>query len=581
MSQRSTKSDLQKALSLCKGAFLSAMGFSMIINMLTLAPIIYMLQLYDRVISSGNGMTLLMLTMIIAVIFFTQGALEIIRSQILVRVSTRLETLLNRRLFKIAYKRSLYTGGQQASSQPLDDLTSLRQFLTGNGLFAFFDAPWMPFYLGIMFMFHPYFGYAAIFAAVFLSILALINEKMTRSVLGEANGLAASNRVHLNKNLKNAEVIESMGMFDNIFQRWLDKSNKVLFLQAKASAKAGILSSLAKTLRGLFQSLTLGLGAYLAINQEINPSMMIAGSILLGKTLAPIDQLIGGWKGFVLARTQYKRLNDLLNQIPDDKDKMSLQVPNGQLQAEQAVIIPPGSKIPAIKGISFTIEAGDTVGILGPSGAGKSSLARALLGIWPTANGAIRLDGADIFDWDRVELGAHIGYLPQDIELFEGTISENISRFGKIESDKIINAAKMAGVHEMILHLPEGYDTMIGVVGNNLSGGQRQRIGLARAVYGDPKLIVLDEPNSNLDDLGEIALAHAISRLKSLKTTIIIVTHRHNVLSHLSKLLVLQEGLISFYGDRDAVLAKLAEQQQAAAPPPPKKLPPKTFTIPI
>ena len=583
MSQNGTKSDLQKALSLCKGAFFSAMGFSMIINLLTLAPVVYMLQLYDRVVTSGNGTTLLMLTIIICVIFFTQGALEIIRSQILVRVSTRLETLLNRRLFKIAYKRSLYTGGQQASSQPLDDLTSLRQFLTGNGLFAFFDAPWMPFYLGIMFLFHPYFGYAAIFAAVFLSILAMINEMATRSALAEANGLAASNRVHLNKNLKNAEVIESMGMLDNIFQRWLDKSNQVLSLQAKASAKAGILTSLSKTLRGLFQSLTLGLGAYLAINQEINPSMMIAGSILLGKALAPIDQLIGGWKGFVNARTQYKRLNELLLQIPDDKDKMSLQVPNGQLQAEQAVIVPPGAKIPAIKGITFTIEAGDTVGILGPSGAGKSSLARALLGIWPTANGAIRLDGANIFDWNRVELGAHIGYLPQDIELFEGTISENIARFGKIDSDKIINAAKMAGVHDMILHLPDGYDTMIGVVGNNLSGGQRQRIGLARAVYGDPKLIVLDEPNSNLDDSGEMALAHAIARLKTLNTTIIIVTHRHNVLGHLSKLLVLQEGLISFYGDRDAVLAKLAEQQKAAAPPPepPKKLPQKTFTIPI
>ncbi len=582
MSQQGVKSDLKKALWLCKGAFVSAMGFSMIINLLTLAPVVYMLQLYDRVVTSGNQTTLLMLTMIIVVIFFTQGAIETIRTLILVRVSARLETLLNKRLFKIAYKKSLYTGGQQASSQPLDDLTSLRQFLTGNGLFAFFDAPWMPIYLAIMFLFHPYFGYAAIFAAVFLSILALINEKVTRSVLAEANGLAAGNRMHLNKNLKNAEVIESMGMFDNIFERWLERSHKVLTLQAKASAKAGFLSSLSKTLRGLFQSLTLGLGAYLAINQEINPSMMIAGSILLGKALAPIDQLIGGWKGFIVARTQYQRLNELLINIPEDKDKMSLQAPKGELQAEQAVVVPPGAKIPAVKGVSFIIEAGDTVGILGPSGAGKSSLARALLGIWPTSNGAIRLDGADIFDWDRVELGSHIGYLPQDIELFEGSISENISRFGEMDSDKIIEAAKMAGVHEMILHLPDGYDTMIGAVGNNLSGGQRQRVGLARAVYGNPKLIVLDEPNSNLDDSGEMALAHAIASLKAKKTTIIIVTHRHNILGQLDKLLLLQEGLVALYGGRDAVLAKMAEQQQAAAPPPePKKLPAKTFTIPI
>ncbi|MCK5871977.1 MAG: type I secretion system permease/ATPase [Methylococcales bacterium] len=583
MSQQGVKSDLKKALWLCKGAFVSAMGFSMIINLLTLAPVVYMLQLYDRVITSGNQTTLIMLTLIMVVIFFTQGAIETIRTLILVRVSTRLETLLNKRLFRIAYKKSLYTGGQQASSQPLDDLTSLRQFLTGNGLFAFFDAPWMPIYLAIMFAFHPYFGYMAIFAAVFLSILALINEKVTRSVLAEANGLAAGNRMHLNKNLKNAEVIESMGMFDNIFERWLERSHKVLTLQAKASAKAGFLSSLSKTLRALFQSLTLGLGAYLAINQEINPSMMIAGSILLGKALAPIDQLIGGWKGFIVARTQYKRLNDLLINIPEDKDKMSLQAPKGQLQAEQAVIVPPGAKIPAVKGVSFTIEAGDTVGILGPSGAGKSSLARALLGIWPTSNGAIRLDGADIFDWDRVELGAHIGYLPQDIELFEGSISENISRFGEMDSDKIIEAAKMSGVHDMILHLPDGYDTMIGAMGNNLSGGQRQRVGLARAVYGNPKLIVLDEPNSNLDDSGEMALAHAIASLKAKKTTIIIVTHRHNILGQLNKLLLLQDGLVALYGGRDAVLAKMAEQQQQAAPPPPapKKLPPQTFTIPL
>ncbi|MCK5924454.1 MAG: type I secretion system permease/ATPase, partial [Methylococcales bacterium] len=283
MSQQGGKSDLKKALWVCKGAFLSAMGFSMIINLLTLAPVVYMLQLYDRVVTSGNSTTLLMLTLVIVVIFFTQGAIETIRTLILVRVSARLETLLNRRLFKIAYKKSLYSGGQQASSQPLDDLTALRQFLTGNGLFAFFDAPWMPIYLAIMYLFHPYFGYAAVFAAVFLSILGLINEKVTRSVLAEANGLAAGNRMHLNKNLKNAEVIESMGMFDNIFERWLERSHKVLTLQAKASAKAGFLSSLSKTLRMLFQSLTLGLGAYLAINEEINPSMMIAGSILLGK----------------------------------------------------------------------------------------------------------------------------------------------------------------------------------------------------------------------------------------------------------------------------------------------------------
>ncbi|MDQ7089173.1 MAG: type I secretion system permease/ATPase [Methylococcales bacterium] len=581
MRQKGIKSDLQEALMLCKGAFFSAAGFSMIINLLMLTPTIYMLQLYDRVLSSRSETTLLMLTLIVIAIFLTQGALEMIRSQILVRVSARLEVLLNQRLFKIAYKRSLYTGGQQASSQPLDDLTSLRQFLTGNGLFAFFDAPWLPFYVGLMFLFHPYFGWAAIIAAIILSILAVVNEKSTSKTLAEANTLSAGNRMQLNKNLKNAEVIESMGMLDNIFKRWLHKSSRVLELQAKASSKAGFFSALSKTLRGMFQSLVLGLGAYLAIQQEISPGLMIAGSILLGKALGPIDQMIGGWKGFVVARTQYARLNELLTQIPEDKEKMSLQAPEGKIQVEQAVIVPPGSKVPAVKGVSFTIEPGDTVGILGPSGAGKSSLVRALLGIWPTANGKVRLDGADIFDWDRMELGEHIGYLPQDIELFEGTISENIARFGSVDANEVIDAAKMADVHEMILRLPDGYDTLIGASGSNLSGGQRQRIGLARAIYGRPQLIVLDEPNSNLDDQGELALGNAISQLKVINATIIIVTHRHNILGNLDKLLVLQDGLLALYGERDAVLAKLAEATQPNKAAPAKKRPPSTFTVPI
>ncbi len=579
MRQKGVKSDLQESLLLCKGAFISAAGFSMIINILMLTPVIYMLQLYDRVISSRSETTLLMLTLIVVAIFLTQGALEMVRSQILVRVSARLEILLNQRLFKIAYKRSLYTGGQQASSQPLDDLTSLRQFLTGNGLFAFFDAPWMPFYIGIMFLFHPYFGWAAILSGVILIILAIVNEKSTSKTLAEANTLAAINRQQLNKSLNNAEVIESMGMLDNIFHRWLHKSHNVLELQAKASSKAGFLSSLSKTLRGMFQSLVLGLGAYLAIQQEISPGLMIAGSILLGKALGPIDQMIGGWKGFVVARTQYARLNELLTQIPADKEKMSLQAPEGKIQAEQAVVVPPGAKIPSVKGVSFVIDKGDSVGILGPSGAGKSSLVRALLGIWPTTNGKIRLDGADIFDWNRIELGPHIGYLPQDIELFEGTISENIARFGEVDADKVIDAAKMAGVHEMILHLENGYDSLIGATGGNLSGGQKQRIGLARALYGHPQLVVLDEPNSNLDDQGELALAAAIARLKEKNTTIIIVTHRHNILGQLDKLLVLHDGLLALYGERDVVLAKLAEQQQQSKPAP--KVIPKTFTIPI
>ena len=572
------RSDLQEALLLCKGAFLSAAAFSLVINILMLTPTIYMLQLYDRVLSSRSESTLVMLTLIVIVIFITQGALEWVRSQILVRVSVKLESLLNKRLFIIAYKQSLYTGGQQASGQALDDLTSLRQFLTGNGLFAFFDAPWLPFYVALMFLFHPYFGWVAISAAIILIILAIINEKITHKVLEEANGLAAQGRALVNKNLRNAEVIESMGMMEDIHQRWLKGSKKVLFLQAIASSRAGLMTSISKTLRMLFQSLVLGLGAYLAIRQEISPGLMIAGSILLGRALAPIDLMIGSWKGFVLARAQYARLNNLLTQIPEDKDKMSLPEPKGSIRIEKAVIAPPGAKIAVIKGISLNIDVGDSVGIIGPSGAGKSTLVRALLGIWPAASGKIRLDGADVFAWDRKELGPHIGYLPQDIELFEGTISENIARFGELDSEKVVAAAKMSDVHELILRLPEGYDTVIGVTGGNLSGGQRQRIGLARALYGNPKLVVLDEPNSNLDEQGEIALAKALAQLKQSKVTVVIVTHRNSVLGSVDKLLMLNDGEMIAYGPRDEVLASLQKKQGPAAT---QKKTPRTLTVPV
>jgi ATP-binding cassette subfamily C protein EexD len=557
MSNKAITSDLQQALILCNSAFLSAAAFSLVINLLMLSPIIYMLQLYDRVLSSRSQETLLMLTLIVIVIFITQGALEWVRSKILVRVSAKLETLLNKRLFTIAYRKALYTGGQQASAQPLDDLTSLRQFLTGNGLLAFFDAPWLPIYVGLMFLFHPYYGWVAIFAATVLIILAIINEKMTREILGEANVLAAQGRALVNKNLRNAEVIESMGMLESIHQRWLKGSEKVLYLHAIASSRAGLITAMSKTLRLLFQSLVLGLGAYLAIQQEISPGLMIAGSILLGRALAPIDLMIGSWKGFVLARAQYARLNELLIQIPKDKEKMTLPAPKGQIQAEHAVILPPGTKVPVIKGVSFLINPGESVGIIGPSGAGKSTLVRGLLGIWPAANGNIRLDGADVFTWDRMELGPFMGYLPQDIELFEGTISENIARFGEVDANKVIAAAQMSDVHELILRFPDGYDTMIGATGSSLSGGERQRIGLARALYGVPRLVVLDEPNSNLDKQGERALAKALTRLKDAGSTVLVVTHRNSVLGGIDKLLMLNEGQLVAYGPRDEVLAHL------------------------
>ena len=561
------KSDLEKALLICKDAFLSAAGFSLLINFLMITPSIYMLQVYDRVVSTGNLSTLLMLTLIVLLLFITMTALEWVRSQILVRVSTRLETLLNQRLFQVAFKQALFSGGQKATTQPLDDLTGLRQFLTGNGLFAFFDAPWMPIYLGILFVFHPWYGWFSVLTAILLCIVAAFTERSTSKILSEANNVSMATRGLLAKNLRNAEVIESMGMLGNIRQRWLTGALNVLDLQAIASSRAGLLTSLSKVIRLSSQSLILGLGAYLVIEREISPGLMIGGSILMGRALAPIDMMIGSWKGFISARDQYKRLNEILLMIPADADHMALPNPVGKLHFEHAVVTAPSGKSAILKDLSLTIEKGDIVGVVGPSGAGKSTLARAVLGIWPTANGSIRLDGAEVFHWDREHLGKFIGYLPQDTELFEGTIGENIARFGEVDSEKVVAAAKMANVHELILRFPEGYDTVIGATSGNLSGGQRQRIGLARALYDNPVLIVLDEPNSNLDEQGEAALEQALVELKQKQATVLMITHRNNVLSKVDKLLILNEGALVAYGPRDQVIAYIQQKQQQANAP--------------
>ncbi len=564
----SVHSDLTRALKACKSAFISAAGFSMVINLLMLVPSLYMLQVYDRVVPTGNKSTLLMLTLIVFVLFLTLSLLEWVRSQILVKVSTRLELLLNQRVFAVAYKQALYSGGQRASTQPFDDLTGLRQFLTGNGLFAFFDAPWMPMYIALMFVFHSWYGWFSVATSLILVVIAFANEQATAKTLAEANQVAIVGRGQISRNLRNAEVIEAMGMLDNVRQRWLKTTHQVLVLQSIASSRAGLIAAASKVVRLTSQSLILGLGAYLVIEREITPGLMIAGSILLGRALAPIDMVIGNWKGFITARGQYQRLNDLLLNMPADSDKMSLPTPTGHLQFEEAQVIPPGAKLPVLKGISLTIDAGDLLGVIGPSGAGKSTFARASLGIWPTAAGKVRLDGADVSTWNRDELGPYIGYLPQDVELFEGSISENIARFGDIDAEAVVEAAKMADVHELILRLPEGYDTVIGASGGALSGGQRQRIGLARALYGKPVLVVLDEPNSNLDEQGELALGNALQRLKQKKVTVILVTHRQQVLTKVDKLLVLSEGKLAVYGPRDQVIAHLQQQnQQVAAVP--------------
>lgn len=561
------ENSLQAALKACKGSFISVGIFSLFVNALMLVPTFYMLQVYGRVVTSGSLSTLAMLTIIMVVLTITTGLLEWIRSRIMVRVSTKLDVILSRDVYRASFKQALATGGMNASAQPLSDLTSLRQFLTGNGVFAFFDAPWLPIYVAVMFMFHPWYGWMAIGCAIVLVCLAYANEKVTGKAMSDANRENLSASLYTTKNLRNAEVIESMGMLNSLINRWSLRQKKVLLLQSVASDNGGVVTSLSKTFRVMVQSLILGLGAYLAVNHEISPGLVIAGSVLLGRALAPIDLIIGSWKGFIAARGQYARLNEILDKLQSEPVRMPLPAPQGNVAVENLIVGAPGSRAAIIKGISFAVQAATVVGVIGPSASGKSTLARALLGIWPPQHGSVRLDGADISNWDKAELGPYIGYLPQDIELFEGTISENIARFGEVDAEQVVQAAKVAGVHEMILLLPEGYDTVIGSEGVNLSGGQRQRIGLARAIYGTPKLIILDEPNSNLDEVGERALSYALTYLKATGATIFVITHRTNILSQLDRLLVMKDGLLSMYGPTEQVMAELsakAKTQQKA-----------------
>lgn len=562
------KTELEQAIALCKGSFFAVGFFSFFVNLLMLVPSFYMLQVYDRAVGSGSNSTLLMLTLIMLLLMLTLGSLEWVRSRIMVRISTKLEALLGRRLFAASFKQALDSGGMNASAQPLSDLSSLRQFLTGNGLFAFFDTPWIPIYLAVMFMFHPWYGWMGVICALLLAGLAFVNEKMTQRLLQDANREHITATSFTSKGLRNAEVVASMGMLEPLCARWSARVNRALVLQGTASDRAGSIAAISKTFRQIVQSLVLGLGAYLAIQHEISAGLMIAGSILLGRALAPIDQLIGAWKGFIGARSQYARLQELLEKVAADPVRMSLPSPEGRITVDSLAVAPPNARKAIIRGISFAVSAGETVGIIGPSGSGKSTLARALLGIWPALTGSVRLDGADVSQWPRDQLGQHIGYLPQDIELFEGTISENISRFAELDAEAVVAAARMAGIHDMILQLPDGYDTLIGANGGGLSGGQRQRVGLARALYRQPQLVVLDEPNSNLDDSGERMLAHALQQLKSYGATVFLITHRPSVLAHVDKLLVLSGGELSLYGPRNQVWAKLQNAQQAANPAP-------------
>ena len=560
-----TAQGLHAALIACRSSFAYAGFFSLFVNLLLLLPAIYMLQVYDRVLSSGSVSTLVMLTLIATFLFVLMGGLEWVRSQVLVAASNRLDGMLAPRVFDSVFAQTLSTGGKVASAQPLGDLLQLRQFLTGQGLFAFFDAPWLPIYVAVMFMFHPAFGVVTIASALVLVGLAVWNEVSTRGDLQQASQKSLESSHHTQLNLRNVDAIVAMGMSPRLRARWLERQREVLALQSRASRRGGLVAAASKIFRVSIQSLILGLGAYLAIRREISAGGVIAGSILLGRALAPLDQMIGTWRGFLSARESYRRLDQLLQSSPQREPPMPLPAPQGSIVVEKLVVTPPGAEVPVLRGISLQIEPGSVLAIIGPSASGKTTLVRAMLGLVEPAAGDVRLDGAKIDQWDREALGQHIGYLPQDVELLDGSISENIARFGEVDAAKVVAAAEAAGVHPMILRLPKGYDTQL--IGNALSAGQRQRIGLARALYDDPQLIVLDEPNSNLDQDGEAALARTLVDLKYAGRTVVVVTHRKDILKMADKILLMAEGQIALYDTRDKVLAALAQaaERQAAA----------------
>ena len=563
--QNPSATQLQPALESLKPALKQAMLFGLLSNLLSLAPTIYMLEVYDRVVNSRNPGTLLMLTLLVLGMYVLMEIMEWVRSQILHNAGLAFEDKLNVRTFNVVFEANLRRIGG-ATNQALNDLRSLREFLSSPAITAVMDVPMALLYLFLVFLINPLLGWFSVAGALIQGYLTYLTERSTRAPLIEANRSAVAATNYANSALRNAQVIEAMGMQDGIHKRWLEKQNRLLFTQAVASDNGGGKGATSKFVQNVFSSGQMGLACWLSLTNQLSGGggMFIVAWILGGKVLAPLVQVISLWKYTVTARDAYQRLDKLLQAIPARETGMALPPPEGALSVEGVVAGAPGTQAAIIRGASFALPAGEALAIIGPSAAGKSTLARLLVGIWPAFSGKIRLDGVDVFSWNKIELGPHIGYLPQGIELFDGTLAENIARFGDIDAAKVEAAARSVGLHETIMALPEGYDSRIGEDGCFLSGGQRQRVGLARAIYGEPRFIVLDEPNSSLDEAGEQALVETLRMLKAGGATLVVITHRTSVLAVADRLLLLRDGQVQAYGPRDEVLANIARANQAA-----------------
>ena len=548
--------DIDAALLQYRSLFWVIALFGGVINVLAIVPAIYMMQVFDRVMNSRNETTLLLLTLMALGLFLLGALVEWIRGQVMIKMSAGLDLDLGERLFGVAFQKSLKDQNSNPA-QVLSDLNTLRQFITGSSLIALLDLPWMPVFLIFTAMLHPLLGLFTFLGAIILFVLAVWNEHATRKGLAEANKVSVQASKYVNNTLQNAEAIQAMGMQGNLQSRWAEMQRKLIASQSIASDKGSAISTITRFVRTAWQSLAMGLAMLLILDGQISGGVMMAAGFLIGKAMLPAEQAISSWKQLDGAMASYRRLSELLAEFPRQAQPMALPPPTGALRIDRLVVNPPGSKRAVINGIDLTLTKGEVLGVIGPSASGKSSLARAIVGVWPASHGTVRFDGAEISQWSREAIGPHIGYLPQDIELFAGSVAENIARFGEVDSEKVIQAATQAGIHQMILHFPSGYETQLGPGGMGLSGGQKQRIALARALYGNPALVVLDEPNSNLDDTGETALVAAIKSLREIGSTVILITHRPNVLAVIDKLLVMQDGTQKLFGPRDQVLQAL------------------------